>query len=377
MSRILVFSRDPGGANAVIPLVKPLRDQGCDVLLYGKDVALGKCRAAGLDVRDIMDSVTEISSNAVDSFLSNESLDVIITGTSADDFTEKLIWKAGEKLGIPSLAIVDQWVNYGLRFSDHGVNDIGEYARDRFFPYLPTRIVAMDDYARMEMIADGLPEERIAVCGQPYFETVLASRNDDVGNARFNALKGFTQDDFVVLFASEPMTTTYGAGALDYWGYTELTILTALISSLEKIAEEAERRIVLVVRPHPKEGRSHFMEIVGECRHVRCSFDSGSTPWELMNRADLVCGMSSMFLIESVILGRPVLSIQIALRREDPFVLARRGITRSVANWEELDTRLRDIIINGEVEVSTFEIIRNPVERIIMEMEKLLCHNLR
>lgn len=373
MSRVLVFSRDPGGANTVIPLVQPLRERGLDVLLYGKDVALDRYRQAGFAGMDVMTLLPEVTPDAVRRFVEYAAPEAIVTGTSADDFTEKFIWKAGAELGIPSMAIMDQWSNYGLRFSRHGVNDIGEYARERSHPYLPTLIVAMDDHARGEMIAEGLPQERIVVCGQPYFETVKASRNESDAIARFNAIAGIAPEDFVVLFASEPLTTTYGAGALSYWGYTELTILSALISSLERIAGETGRRIALIVRPHPKEGQEHFAEVIGRCRHVRCCFDSESTPWTLMNRADLVCGMSSMFLIESVILGRPVLSIQIGLRREDPFVLARRGITQSIATQEELETRLRNIIVHGEAAIATFEVIRNPVERIITEMEKLLC----
>lgn len=377
MSRVLAFSRDPGGANTVIPLVKPLRERGYDVRLFGKDMALAKYRLEGLDGVDVLTELSAIKPDTVRHFIRSVSPDAVVTGTSADDFTEKYIWRASEELGIPSLAIVDQWSNYGLRFSGHGVNDISVYAREKTHPYLPSRIVALDDYARMEMIGEGLPAERIVACGQPYFETVLARREDLGKSQQFCSASGIASEDFLVLFASEPITSTYGPGALAYWGYTERTILSSLVRAVEKVAEETERSVVLVVRPHPKEGSEHFLDIVAQCDRIRCLFDMGNSPWMLMKRADLVCGMSSMFLIESIIFGRPVLSVQIGLCREDPFVLSRRGTMRSVMSEGDLIARLRSSIIHGMHEIPAFEVIRNPVERIIVEMERLLCHDLR
>ena len=374
MSRILVFSRDPGGANTVIPLVRPLLAMGHDVGLYGKDVALSKYRQAGLDGMDIAAVFhSGITPETLRDFLKNEYPDVVITGTSADDFTEKYLWNVSWELGIPSMAILDQWVNYGIRFSSYSVNDIEEYARDRAHPFLPTRIVAPDEYAQKEMMVEGLPEERIVVCGQPYFETVLSTKEDPITVAHFHEANRLTSEDFVVVFASEPVTTTYGDGALRYWGYNELTILSSLVQILNDVASETARPVTLVVRPHPKEGRDHFLDILGKCRNVRWIIDTDSLPWTLMNRADLVCGMSSMFLIESAILGQPVLSIQIGLCRENPFMLDRRNILKSILTEAELRAQVRKLLLGGQSAAYSFDIIRNPVQRIISEMKKLLC----
>lgn len=376
MSRIIAFSRDPGGANTVIPLVSPLRERGHDVLLYGKDTALGKYCQEGLIGIDIMAVVPAITPNALRRFMEKEAPDAIVTGTSADDFTEKYIWKAGTELNIPSLAIMDQWNNYGLRFSNHGVNDIEEYDRNRFHPYLPTRIVAMDECARMEMVEEGIPQERIVVCGQPYFETVLKSGTDDFALAACRNRNHMSQDEFVVVFASEPITKTYGENAGEYWGYTETTILSTLIHSLETIAKETGRRIALVFRPHPKETMADFRNLA-EPSVLRFIVDENTVPWALMKSADLVCGMSSMFLIEAVILGRQVMSVQIGLQRDDPFILARRGIMESIKTECELLARLRQAVNVGWRPQPRFDVIRNPVERIMKEMEALLCRNLR
>jgi len=376
MSRIFIFARDPGGANTVIPLVRPLCAMGHQVLLYGKDVALAKYQQAGLDGMDMTAILSGgITPQSLRDLLKAQSPDVVITGTSADDFTEKYLWNISGELGIPSMAIQDQWLNYGIRFSSQSVHEMEEYTRNPAHPFLPTRIVAPDAYAKKEMIEAGLPEERIVVCGQPYFETVLASREEQGGLALFNEAHHLTEEDCVVVFASEPISKTFGEGGLRYWGYNELTILSSLVEALNEAADEAPRPVTLVVRPHPKEGHEHFLEILGRCRNVRWLFDTESLPWTLMNRADLVCGMSSMFLIESAILGRTVLSIQIGLSRENPFVLDRQNILKSVLTEDELHAQVKKLLVHGQGATCSFDVVRDPVRRIISEMERLLCRN--
>ncbi|MEO6923277.1 MAG: hypothetical protein ABI142_05580, partial [Bryocella sp.] len=93
MSRVLIVSRDPGGANTVIPLVKPLLAKGHEVVLYGKDVALAKYQQAGLKGLDISAILPgAVTEEALRGFLVGLDPDVVITGTSADDFTEKYLW---------------------------------------------------------------------------------------------------------------------------------------------------------------------------------------------------------------------------------------------------------------------------------------------
>ena len=374
-NRILLFSRDPGGANTIIPLVEPFGNKGYDVRLYGKDLALAKYIAAGLSCVDIMTVCDRVLPDLVEIFLRDLSPDIIITGTSADDHTEKYLWQAAESMGIPTIAILDQWTNYGLRFSEYGVSEITEYLKERRHPFMPSRIVAMDECSRTEMIAEGLPDERIVVCGQPYFETLAKYEPDSSLLSDFNQRNNINADDLVVVYASEPITRTYGEKASDFWGYTEKSTFAALVRALNLMQMGAPRRMVLVIRPHPKEEPKGLVDIVEPYTDITWSIDTATPSMELMRRADIVCGMSSMFLIESVVIGRPTMSIQIGLKRENPFILDRRGILKSVLSEDELCNQLRRIIICGESEKPGFDVISNPVVRIISEMELLLCQN--
>ena len=146
-SKILLFARDPGGANTVIPLHHPLVSQGYHVLLYGKDTALDKYRNAGLSFADIRERLGDTLIPDWLDFLGEEKPDLIITGTSAEDPSEKHLWEAARSQGIPSAAILDQWENYGIRFSPYPVSKSHLYEKDPSHPYLPDHILVMDNVA--------------------------------------------------------------------------------------------------------------------------------------------------------------------------------------------------------------------------------------
>ena len=372
MSRVLLFSRDPGGANTVIPLIRSLEERGHYVTLYGKDVALDKYQQAGYVGVNISVSFPEITQDTVLTFLAAENPDIIITGTSADDFTEKYLWLAARHLQIPSLAILDYWSNYGLRFSEFGVSELHLYRNARYHPFLPDRIIVMDELARQGMIADGVPIDLITVCGQPYFEQLLAARDTDLSG--IDKRYDLSSNDIVVTFASEPITDTYGENAGSS-GYTEITIFSSFIRALDRVAGSCSRPVVLLIRPHPKENRERLQGIAGACRYLRWHVDGESHPWTLIRRSDLVCGMSSMFLVESVIMNRPTLSILIGLNTENGFILDRMGILKSILDESTLLKELDNELLRNKLARSAFQVIPNPIERIIDEMETMLCRN--
>lgn len=378
MKKILLFSRDPGGANTVIPLVAALRERGYEVRLFGKEIALEKYSKAGLDGIDITGFVSEITQGAIKDFLLSERPEFIITGTSASDYTEKYLWKAAEKLNIPSFAILDQWINYGIRFSRYSTAEIEEYGKAKSHQYLPTKILVMDEFAKAEAIIDGIETSRILVTGQPYFETLIKEK-EKITSSQLDKIKrklNLKDDDFIITFASEPVSIDYAN--IDYWGFTEKTIFAELVEGVKRISAGLEKRISIIIRPHPREDEDSFNETISSLgERINIVVDRNSSSMELISLSDMVAGISSMFLIEAAIIGKPVLSIIIGLNkeRESPFILDRRGIIKSVKEAEELVNRLDKMIVEGKKENSKFDFIRNPVSNIISCMEKYLCQN--
>ena len=119
MIKILFFARDPGGVNVILPVYKKCQGR-FETLLYAKDFALKKIMSQGdIPVKDIARECGCGNYSEVLDFLAKTSPDFIVTGTSLDDFTERYLWKASEELHIKSFAILDQWMNLGIRFSEY------------------------------------------------------------------------------------------------------------------------------------------------------------------------------------------------------------------------------------------------------------------
>jgi len=379
--KVLLFSRDPGGANTIIPLVQPLEEKGYEISLFGKDIAMGKYAESGLKAFNIMDFVQDVELSSVEKFLADEKPDFIITGTSADDFTEKFIWKSAEKLNIPSFAIIDQWINYGIRFSKYGLSQLKAYLNDKSYPYLPAKILVADEISKKEAVKDGLEESRIAVVGHPYFEVLLNKGRNITGREIKETRQHFDVDDdeFMITFASEPVSSDYAQeGSLQhYWGFSEKTIFNELLDAIKRVNCGLNRKVTVVIKLHPREKSDNFSDVIAghQAGNIRVKISDDFDTVNLMCASNLICGMSSMFLIESVILGRPVISILIGLKRENPFVLDRIGVLKSILDRDELRDKIKSAILENSLPACSFEFIRNPVENIINLMEMHLCRN--
>lgn len=361
MKKILLFSRDPGGANTIIPLYKSLTQKGYDVLLYGKDFAFKKYKEAGLEGKHICEL------QDLKNFLLELSPDLVITGTSADDYTEKYIWQSCEELNIHSFAILDNWMSYGIRFSKYSsAAEFDEYEKEKDHCYLPSKILLMDEIAKQEAIKEGLPESRLEVTGQPYFETIIQEFNSytEQSKTKIKENLGLSKTDYIITFASEPISAICERGKP--LGYTEKTIFQELLNQVIKL----DKNITILIKQHPKENPDNYESILKKHEHskIKLVVDQNTNPREVISISDLVCGMSSIFLIEAVIFKKPVISIQIGLNRENPFILDRIGVLKSIIDRTTLEKKLG----NNNFLNYNYEIISNASNNILNLVEKYL-----
>lgn len=376
MKRVLLFARDPGGANAVAPLAEKLRLRGHEPLLYGKDAALKQYRNAGLDGLDLNQEAPVMGVAEYEEFLRRIAPDFMITGTGSDDFAEKYLWKAAEHLEIPCFALLDHWFNYGIRFSPYKLVEQKLYEQDRRHPYLPTQILVMDETVRADMINEGFAAELIRVAGQPHFDALReqASRFDAKARTEYRTAMGLGESDFLLAFISENVTEPEkGDDLTQYdWGYTERSIFREALAALEPAAFAAKRRVRVVVKPHPNETIDSYSDLIAGLsgEWVSAIVDASVHPVRLCKAADLVCGMSSMVLVEAVILGLPVMSVQIGLLRDNPFVLAKKGVLASIVHPADLRRKLSEALNGNPMTVSGFEAPQGAAERIIGWMEE-------
>ena len=348
--RILIFSRDPGGTNAIMPLIEPLRTLGNEVSVYGKDAALSIYRKLNMDCSDICDVNPSGTQEEANEFVRRASPDLIVTGTSSEDFTERHLWKAAEKAGITSFAVLDQWTNYRLRLISEA--DDPMTGRPASPLIVPSYFFIMDEFARKEMCELGIDRERLVVSGQPFFDYIRKT-GERFGTGEIERLRREltgTQGGLVFVFASQPIASIHRKNGMaeDYWGYTETTVLKSVVRCLSKLTEEMAVKVTLVIRLHPKDESNVYQDALATSSNsIRVVVDRETDSSLLLKAADLIIGMFSMLLLEAAILDKRFISVQIGLKRENPLIFDRMGLMRSILTEKELEETLRGIL-NGE-----------------------------
>jgi hypothetical protein len=382
MKKIMLMARDPGGANTVLALVPALQNRGYEVRLLGKDAALQRYRHFQLPAVDITRQLAAIDIENWSSFTEKEQPDFIITGTSGDDFSERYLWAAARQQGIPCFAILDQWINFGLRFSAYGLNQKDIYEKEKTHPFLPDRILVMDEEARREMIREGIDEQQVLVSGQPYFDLLLQRRSQD-NEQLIKELReslGIARDDYAAAFISESISQDYEVkpGQEAYWGYDEKSIFMEIAEAMAAISRDESRAMHILIKKHPLEQSDNYQELFAGVNHGGMKalvLESNIDPWGLLLASDLVIGMSSMMLLEAILLGKPALSVQIGLKRENPFILDKRGILTSILDREDLLRSLRTAISGNSMPGSGWQVEAGAIERIIELMEGYICRS--
>jgi hypothetical protein len=371
--RILIFSRDPGGTNAIMPLIAPLRALGNEVAVFGKDAALSIYRKLNLDCTDICDGIPSGTQEEANEFVRKSSPDLIVTGTSSEDFTERHLWIAAENAGIPSFAVLDQWTNYRLRLISEGGDPVTGHSASTLI--VPSYFFIMDEFARKEMCALGIDREKLVVSGQPFFDYIRKT-GDKFTPAEIEKLRREltgTQDGLLFVFASQPIASIHRKNGMaeDYWGYTETTILKSVVRCLSKLTEEMAIRVTLVLRLHPKDEANVYQDaLAASSNSIKVVVDRETDSTLLLKAADLIIGMFSMILLEAAILDKRFISVQIGLKRENPLIFDRMGLLRSILTEKELEEALRGILNGKESEAPNLKFEFGATERITKYLEE-------
>lgn len=368
MITVLFFARDPGGANVIIPVYKKMEGK-YQRLIYAKEFAYERIKKEGIPVINIKEECGDKEEDIV-YFLKRTNPQILITGTSLNDYTERYLWKAAEELGIKSYAILDQWMNLGIRFSDYNYDEIEKYRKNRVHPFLPSRILVMDELAKESIVQDGIDEKRIAITGQPHFDVICDMYEQ--------AKESYDKKCWNIVFASEPISHDYDSDSTEhlYWGYNERTIFTSLYKCVMKLGDKYGIKSRIIIRPHPREDKKNWNYIISEYSNenmiIECNDRDDS--FSILKSMDVVCGISSMFLLEAFICKKDVISIEIGLRQKNPFILDQMKICKSVLDEEKLLCKLEKILVSQKsythTEGSEFKYIKNATEKVILFIEK-------
>jgi hypothetical protein len=368
---ILILSSDPGGSNAVVPVIQQLRItphiKEVRVLAYRHAVEI--MQRNGIPFYTILEDITE---SGIDDMLRRIQPSVIITGTSFNTIDiERKVIRAGRNLGIPSIVILDSWSNYSARFTDDRTKE----------KILPDKIAIMDDVAFEDMVAEGFPKEILVVTGQPSFDTLAEEKIQFGSDEKKDTVRktfGIHKEELFIIFLSQPLSALYGEDSSNpfFLGYSEKKVISSFVSSLEKIANTYHKAIVLLIRPHPREKHTDYEFIKSD--YIRIVITAKGNPREQMMSSDLVAGMSTILLVEACYLGCIVISLQPELKGKDWLPTNIEGYSIPVYTQELLYDTVKNILLDQEYrmnvkkKVNTIKFDGNATERIVNEILHLI-----
>jgi hypothetical protein len=317
--KILFFTCEAGGAETLIPVIDSINkhpEYEAVVLSYGY------ARERFTRKRISFIETTPFEKNDVD-FLKRYLPHFIITSATSlpsNDMSEKHIWYNSRKLGFPTIAFLDQWQNYSLRFSGN--------QKRQLLKYLPDQINCINNIAKTEMIAEGFSSDILVPLGHPYLSYVKEqyrfSHRENIHKQHNIPIR-----NEIVLFASEAIREHYGNSR----GYNQYEVIEGF---LECFTADSDKKTILL-KLHPRENVEAYDYLIKKNSGIDIRILTNQlTPLECLAASDKVYGMTSMMLIEAYIIGKPVVTIQPNLRIPDPLVLSRHGFIPLITSLDHV-----------------------------------------
>ena len=262
---LAVISHDAGAAEIISSYV---RQQGinCLYVLDGPAKKIFTDKLGSIKFTDLNDAIKQASS--------------VLCGTSWPSRHEWEALGAARQAGVPSVAMLDHWVNYRRRFE-----------RDSVYNW-PNVIWVVDALA--ERIAarefEGVPITRIQ---NPYRIDILEE---------LQALpKQVPHEGVSILYVTEPTSDAAMRmhGDSRFFGYTEDDALRGFLLSHSGWSDVRE----IVIRPHPTEREDKYL---WACADPRVRIDKRESLLRQIAHADVVVGCNSMAMVVATWAGKRV-----------------------------------------------------------------------
>jgi ubiquinone/menaquinone biosynthesis C-methylase UbiE len=365
--KIIFFAEDPGGANYLKPLIS----------LFLRKYSV-KIVAKGHSAREFLSLYKNflLSDKTIPEIFDAQKPDIIICGSADNPVSiDKLAIVEARKRKILSVGVIDFWTGCESRYSNKKADSLY---------YAPDYLLVIDTTIMEKFVQLGFPKERIFVCGHPHFDEILSKKREmeKQGKAYFRRkyFPDVTKNEKIILFSGEPLW--YGEkfqknSQYSLTGYKNSSerihvALDEFLSSIKRVNMEAK----VIIRMHPKNSDSDYAKYKNRVWQVTKYGNSV----EMLFSCDAVVGVCSMFLLEAVIIGKPVLSIM--PKREEVGCLPSNLTLSSyyASTPKEIDSSLIQIerIIKGEknplnifpMKTGAISAAENTIEKLINESTK-------
>lgn len=278
---------------------------------------------------------------AMSKIIEDVAPDLVITTNSPR--SEKAAVLAARELGVKSLAIIDM---FGVRCLP--------WFKDRYFADC---ICVLSDDVKGFLVASGIKSSKIAVTGNPMFDSLVHSYKNE--KEEISGMRNKRQ--FTVLWASQPEPLQ--GGDLGKPGDPQLPIRVEK-KILEIFARHPEWN--LIARNHPSEkprAYPSFVEVSTQAEKVET----------LLKRVDLVVTLTSTVGFQGLLLGAGLITIDTSVYTETmPY--SDMGLSHGIKNLGELEPMIKKVLSGCRLESgdSTAYSISNAAENVESEILKLL-----
>jgi hypothetical protein len=322
--KILLFSCEPGGAEVLCPVIRLLKEHAYEVVVLACGYGAERFDRQGIHYRQMRISSADVARLT----LQEVNPDYLITSATSFpwiDMSEKYLWEAAKRCGVGSLAFIDQWQNYSVRFSGPGAQDS--------LRYLPDHINSINETGRREMIEEGFPDDRLVLFGHPYLSAIresYAAQSADTVIAKFGNAPSIYCLDEMLLFVSEPLLENFGNSK----GYSQYDVLEYFLENVKRCRKKAR----VVIKLHPKDNRGKYQIILEHFSAVEIHIVQNElSSLECLTLSNRIFGMTSIMLVEAFLLGKTVVSLQPGLKGKDPLVLSRYRLIPRFDHFHDFD----------------------------------------
>lgn len=296
----VILVEDPGAANYAGELPEALAPRGIDATLLacGPAVEFLERRSSSPFTADEGDDPTAI--------LERFQPSLVVVGTSENPRSPTLaLVRACEEEGIPTVGIVDSPAESAYRFRGMTSDPLA---------FAPDWVLVPDLWTRSHYLELGHPDERVVACGHPHYDFVRAfgeKMRSSQAEIRAALYPNAKPERRIVVFAADLSTgldpaefrrsaqyTLTGRG--ESTGRTEI-VLEEFLDAISPY----RNRTHCVMRLHPKHD-------LAELRAYAAEFDQVSQTepsLDVILGADAAVGLTTMLLVEALLLRRPTLSI--------------------------------------------------------------------
>ena len=315
---------DPAAENAILAIIDDLILDGYipkkDFLVYTNNLKKKK------QYKDILD-VEDFNENKLSELILNFKPTYIFLGTSLNEYEHN--WrKLGVKHNIKVISFIDHWTNYVERFSFNDELIFGNEVR------------VVNEIAKKEAIRAGVPEKLIVISGNPYYKKVKEFHPKILKKEFFHSLN-INIKKKVILFISDDIKRSFPSDLKGNCtlGFDEYSVLSELMISLTSIDIDL-KYFQLILKLHPKSDLNKFEEIlknVPQNLNVITVKDCDSLSINYFS--DYVIGMFSNMVIESYLMNKNILRIQIGQKNKD-LLKYKKKYVNLVKKKDELDREL-------------------------------------